>query len=249
MNFLHSWKPTKFIYHKGKLRASRDPAEVAVSSRLIADLLADLYERLIKEYGRGKLLDLGCGKAPLRQVYESVTDSQICVDWNNTTQFGDVVNFKMDLTKRLDFGDDTFDTILITDVLEHIPNPENLFDEMVRILKKNGTIILGVPFFYWLHEEPHDFYRYTEYKLQNFCFTRNLKILSLEPYGGVPEILLDVIIKNIPKNKFLLTSFFIFASWLLRRKVCTTLKERTRKKFPFGYTLVAKKLVNSWDDK
>ena len=34
------WKPSKYIYKKGRLIASRDPKEVGISSRLIADLIA-----------------------------------------------------------------------------------------------------------------------------------------------------------------------------------------------------------------
>ena len=55
------WRPSKFIYKNGKLRASRNPDEVGVGSRLMVDIIAEFYDGQIKKHVKGKLLDLGCG--------------------------------------------------------------------------------------------------------------------------------------------------------------------------------------------
>jgi hypothetical protein len=57
------------------------------------------------------------------------------------------------------------------------------------VLRHDGKAIIGVPFFYWLHEQPFDFYRYTEFELHKMCEASGLEVLSLTPYGGVLEIL------------------------------------------------------------
>lgn len=47
--------------------------------------------------------------------------------------------------RRLPFRDDTFDGILCSDVLEHIPEDEAALGELVRILKPGGTLIISTP--------------------------------------------------------------------------------------------------------
>ena len=61
---------------------------------------------------------------------------------------------------------------------------------LARVLRPGGKLLLCVPFFYWIHEEPHDYYRYTEFALARFCELSELKIICLEAYGGLPEVLL-----------------------------------------------------------
>ncbi|MGE3825510.1 MAG: hypothetical protein AB7G44_14910, partial [Bacteroidia bacterium] len=91
------WKPSKFVYRNGKLYASRDAAEVNVSSRLIADIIASFYEREIKNHVKGKLLDLGCGKVPLYLAYLDFTTEVACVDWPNSLHKNIYLDHEMDL--------------------------------------------------------------------------------------------------------------------------------------------------------
>lgn len=65
MRAKEQWKPSKYIYNKGRLMGSRDINEVNVGSRLMCDLIAKVYDENIKKFVKGKLLDLGCGKVPL----------------------------------------------------------------------------------------------------------------------------------------------------------------------------------------
>jgi len=141
------WKPSKFVYKNGKLVASRDPAEVSLSSRLIADIVADFYDRHLKQHARGRLLDLGCGKVPLYATYRELVTDAICVDWSNTRHKNRFLDQELDLTSNLPFDDNEFETIILSDVLEHIPVPEHLWKEMVRILSRNRKLIMNVRFF------------------------------------------------------------------------------------------------------
>lgn len=52
-----SWKPSKFVYKRGKLIASRDPIEVSIGSRLMADLIAVFYSNSLPCHAKGRLLD------------------------------------------------------------------------------------------------------------------------------------------------------------------------------------------------
>ena len=135
------WQPSKYVYRKRKLVSSRDRKEVSVGSRLMADLIAGFYDKNLHQYARGKLLDLGCGKVPLFIAYREYVTDNICVDWENTTHKAEYLDFEFDLTKVLPFVDEEFDTIILSDVLEHIPQPEHLWKEMARILSIDGKII------------------------------------------------------------------------------------------------------------
>jgi len=53
------------------------------------------------------------------------------------------------------------DSILSTQTLEHVPNPERIVEEWARVLRPEGQLLLTVPFMWPEHEMPHDFQRYT----------------------------------------------------------------------------------------
>ena len=81
--------------------------------------------------------------------------------------------------------DSTFDTILCTEVFEHIPYPENTLKEFKRLLKKNGKLILTAPANSIRHFDPYYYYsgfsdRWYEYFLNKY----NFKILSIKASGG-----------------------------------------------------------------
>src|SRR6186997_2731744 len=76
-----AWKPTKFVRHGKAWRASRDRMEVAAASLLIADISVRFYQEALEGFAGGRLIDLGCGKAPLYGIYRSRVDSVVCVDW------------------------------------------------------------------------------------------------------------------------------------------------------------------------
>lgn len=239
------WTPSKYIYKKGKLIASRDPKEVGISSRLIGDLIADFYDRNLRQHAKGKLVDLGCGKVPLYAAYREFVTDNVCVDWDSTLNKSEYVDYELDLTKDLPFEDGEFDTIILSDVLEHIPTPEHLWGEMARILSRNGKIVMNVPFYYWLHEQPHDYYRYTEFALRRFVEISGLRLIQLEPIGGAPEIMADVFSKNILRLPKLGRSLARAAQWLtlgfIKTKFGKKMSEATSSSFPVGYFLIAGK--------
>lgn len=239
------WQPTKFVFKQGRLMGSRDPQKLWVASRLNADLIAELYNQYLKEHCTGHLLDLGCGEVPLYAVYKNYITEHTCADWENTFHKNLHIDVECDLTKPLPFENNQFDTILLSDVLEHIPNPEHLWQEMFRILKTGGKLLMNVPFYYWLHEEPHDYYRYTQYALRRFAESTGFTILLLEPIGGGIEILADIIAKNvvdIPKvGPILSIGIQAITYKLIKTAWGTKVSKNTATHFPFGYFLIGEK--------
>lgn len=238
------WQASKFVYRHSMLRASRDSSEVAVSSRLVADAIAGCFGRYIPIYCFGNLLDLGCGKAPLYECYKAYVDHIVCVDWTHSLHQLAYVDVACNLGRPLPFQDEQFDTIILSDVLEHIPEPQNLWDEIKRIMRPGGKLLISVPFYYWLHESPHDYYRYTEYALRRFARQSGFEILVLEQYGGALTIISDILAKNIIKCHWRIGPLMAeyvqrLASWYVSRRRPSYEKLTP---FPLGYFLVANKL-------
>lgn len=79
----------------------------------------------------------------------------------------------------------SFDVILCTEVLEHVPEPIQAVAEIARILKPGGVAILTAPLGSRLHQEPYHFYGgYTPYWYQKFLPMYGLEIESIESNQG-----------------------------------------------------------------
>ena len=245
MKCKEEWQPSKFILRNGKLRASRNPNEVGISSRLAADLVAQFYDTSLKKHAKGHLLDLGCGKVPLYEAYKNLIENNTCVDWENSLHVNSYLDYSFDLNQKIPLPDEAYDTIILSDVLEHIKNPFLLWSELFRMLKNNGILILNVPFFYWIHEEPHDYFRYTEYALRLMAEENKFEIIELKPLGGAPEILTDILAKLAMKFPFAgkyVAMLLQKTTWLLTNtKFGRKVSLASSHKFPFGYAVIARK--------
>lgn len=240
------WRETKYVVTNGQVRATRDRRELSIASRLIATLVGRMYQNALAAHARGRLLDLGCGKAPLFGMYRRRVDTVTCVDWGNSLHDNQFIDQEVDLTKRLPFGDGSFDTIVLSDVLEHIPTPSALCHEIARILAPGGKLLMNVPFYYPIHEEPYDFYRYSRFALVRLLEGAALGVVSLEPVGGAPEIVADIVAKVALDGRGRLGA--LAAAVIQRAALAATstapgrrLSSGTRERFPLGYFAVAQK--------
>ena len=106
----------------------------------------------------GYTLDIGCGD----RMYKELFPNSICVDIDRS-RHPDIV---ADVHHMDVFESGTFDCILCTEVLEHCYAPWKAADEMLRVLKPGGILLLSTRFVYPLHDTPHDYYRFTKYGLK-----------------------------------------------------------------------------------
>jgi len=73
--------------------------------------------------------------------------------------------------------DETFDVVLCTEVLEHIPDPQRAIDEIYRVLAPGGQLLLTTRVLFPIHDAPHDYFRFTKYGLRHLL--RRFEILEL----------------------------------------------------------------------
>jgi SAM-dependent methyltransferase len=100
----------------------------------------------------------------------------------------DEVKVVCDFTEKLPIKDSAVDAVILSNVLEHVPTPELLIREAFRILKPGGTIIGAVPFIIKIHQEPHDFLRYTNYMLEALFKNAGFTKIELSALGSTANI-------------------------------------------------------------
>lgn len=237
----HLWAPTKYVQRGGRWRCSTDAAQVGAGSRLITDAVARVYEAGLPGVARGRLLDLGCGQAPLYGLYRPMVETVTCVDWALTEH----IDQSCDLAQPLPFGDGAFDTVILSDVLEHVPDPALVWREMARVLAPGGSVVVNVPFMYWLHAHPHDFYRYTNFALERFVAISGLELRRIEALGGVLEVWADLHAKLLDKlpllGPWLAIGVQALVGALGRTPVGRRIAQVSARHFPLGYFVVASK--------
>lgn len=241
MKAVEQWKPSKFVHSPKQGRWVANRAHVGAGSWYIVDLFAPVYEQAIRAHARGRLLDLGCGMVPFYGMYKDLVTENVCIDWANSLHANPHLDLVADLNQLFPLPDASFDTVLCSDVLEHIAEPSPFLRETARVLKPGGTLLLMVPFFYWLHEQPHDYYRYTEFALRRLCERAGFAIQLIEAYGGYPDVLVDLLCKGVACRSWLVAPLVSITAPLSRTRFYRRWRERSRTTFPLGYVVVAHK--------
>ena len=236
-----AWHPTKFEFAHGRLRGSRDARELGIGSRLMADLVAAQYQAHLAAHARGRLLDLGCGKVPLYASYAPFVGEVTCVDWAS----GDHIDQCCDLAQPLPFDSASFDTIVLSDVLEHVSEPDLLWREMTRVLAPRGKVIMNVPFYYSVHAHPHDYYRYTNFALERFVRINRLELVHLEAFGGLLDIFADLVAKALSKLRVVGAPLAMAVQWaafgFARTRLGARVARVSSRHFPLGYFMIAQR--------
>lgn len=132
---------------------------------------------------RGDLYDLGCGEMPFKSWLLGYANNYIGVDWSSSPHELKADIFA-DLNKPLQIESAVADTVMSLSVMEHLREPQVFLNEAFRILKPGGAMILQVPFMWGIHEEPYDYYRYTQYGLEHLFRKAGFTEVTIYPQTG-----------------------------------------------------------------
>ena len=138
--------------------------------------------RAVAPQARGRLLDVGCGDKPYEAWFRPFVSAYVGVEHGDTfASTAEGVRGRPDVVYNggtLPFRDGSFDTVLSVQVLEHTPHPAALMAEMSRVLAPDGLLILTAPFQFRLHEQPHDYFRYSPHGLRQLCADVGLEVFE-----------------------------------------------------------------------
>jgi SAM-dependent methyltransferase len=128
---------------------------------------------------RARVLDIGAGDAPYRELFERC--EYVTVDWANSphedASQADIVASIDDLP----IEDATFDAALSTQVLEHVEAPIDVLREAHRVLRVGGALLVTVPFVWEEHEKPFDFQRFSSSGVSHALESAGFADISVKP--------------------------------------------------------------------
>jgi len=173
---------------------------------------------LIKKHTKGRTLEIG-----IQNKY--VQTEEYCTEYttldiepkHNPDIIADITTYKSEVR---------YDTIIITELLEHVSEPQQAVNNIHSLLKGGGKIIGSVPFIHSVHGAPKDYYRFTESGLRHLL--REYEDIQVVSHG------------NIYKTIYYL---------IKRGKICfflkyldnTIMKINKKDSFPLGFAFVATK--------
>ncbi len=109
---------------------------------------------------RGLVLNVSGGSQTYAEEVRRIPGNRMVVtDWLSS-QTSNRVDVFCD-AHVLPFGNDAVDSVLLTEVLEHLADPRQALREAFRVLKQGGALLVTTPFLYQAHQRPFDFFRFT----------------------------------------------------------------------------------------
>ncbi|TDU71398.1 methyltransferase family protein [Prosthecobacter fusiformis] len=157
---------------------------------LLRQAIADVIDRYPAHLREAVCLDVGAGEEPLRRDIEkngyNYQSLDIAQNQLNSIQY--VTRIDVPLPVGL-VPANYFDLILCTEVLEHVPDWNTAFANLFSLLKPGGIVLVTTPFFYMLHEEPHDYWRPTDHALRHHALMAGFEVLESKRLGCGWEVL------------------------------------------------------------
>ena len=118
------------------------------------------YEKLLKYYSGGRLLDAGCLNSPIGVEMKKKYPNSEIIALDHGQKLVDYfkalypeVNYICSDIYKLPFEKESFDYVVAGEVLEHLDHPNQFIKEVCRVLKKGGTFAISTPLEEWNKEQ------------------------------------------------------------------------------------------------
>ena len=110
----------------------------------------DRYLKISQELKRfagpdSKLLDIGCAKGIIEKVVGGRCNYGLDIAYNNLIEAKEYLYPTSGDSQSLPYKDNSFDIVLCSEVLEHLLSPESCLNEIKRVIKNKGIVIITVP--------------------------------------------------------------------------------------------------------
>lgn len=186
-SLLGSWYPT--FSWAGRLRdADRSTFERHFAETCIHPLYwvrRSIRQRLKANahHAWGRMLDAGAGDRPYESIFRPLVSHYIAIDLMPSGMDRVLNPDVLCDMEALPFGTAAFDTVLFTEVLEHVTNPALAIRNIHRVLTPGGSLICTVPFAFPIHDA-HDYRRYTHQGLAQLFQHAGFEVITVQPICG-----------------------------------------------------------------
>ena len=222
-------------FTEAMIKADRYPFTTTTNYSMFA-----ILEQLLKGSKRGKVIDIGAGTLAFKSYLEAKFDNYLSCDITAKDEFP--LDFIAN-AESLPLPSETIDCVFLSAVLEHCPEPKNILNEIHRVLKPDGKLILTVPHIHHIHGEPHDYYRFTRYGLEHLLTKADFQSISVYPVGGAVSYLSTVISTGVVSllsfHRILTAMIYWLNKLWVRITYSVDRKLDTNKKFALGYVASA----------
>lgn len=202
------------------------------------------------------VLDAGAGDSPYRELFRHANYES--ADFLASDRKYVKPTYVCDLDS-IPVTDGRFDFVVFNQVMEHLPDPKKSVSELFRVLKPSGKMIYTGPLFFEEHEQPYDFYRYTQFGVRHLFESAGFvveKLDWLEGFFGTAGYALSVMARFLPCKPSEMPGagilslilcpamFFLKAQFLLLSMIFNRLEmvvKCTARGFPKNYVAVLSK--------
>ena len=196
-----------------------------------------------------KILDVGAGHGDFADIFDGRQYYSLDI-----VPYAEV-DLVADLGAVNPFKDNSFDVVVLMNVLEHVYESRNLLKSISRIVKSGCSVVITVPFLLKVHQAPFDFARYTPYFLEKMAEDAGLQVESLQGYYDTQYLLNESLgnawqysINTQPKPQQMVAKTLVF----IIQRLVNWFGKVTRKGFiaetqsqinpaPVGYLMVLRK--------
>lgn len=175
---------------------------------------------------KSKVLDIGCGQSPSRDLYTRFNLTSI-----DYAQY-ELVDMIVDLDLTLPFLNEEFDVVTSNSVFEHLYTQKSI-SESFRVLKEGGRLVGSVPFLISIHQSPHDYLRFTRFYLERKlkdCGFKNIQIIEIgTPFEVVWHTTRQMFMKVFAQKNWFLSKTSWWAMrlyWFVFGKFLSTVKNK-----------------------
>jgi len=162
----------------------------------------------------GVLLDFGCGGQPYRTLFEPCVTQYLAADV--AAAAGVRLDIRIVPSEPLPLPNESVDTVLSTQVLEHLANPGLYLRECRRVLKTGARLIITVPMQWRHHEVPYDYLRFTRFGIVSLLETAGFEVDVAQPCGGVFALIGQILANALATRGYR-------EGWLMKTLNCAAL--------------------------
>ena len=143
--------------------------------------------KLIEQYVKGNTLDIGAGNLLYKKrLLNKCSSYTSCDKYSNHSNIDDLFDIK-----KLGYKSNLFETVFCNQVLEHVDDTQQAIKEIKRVLKPNGVLILGTPFYFYLHSLPNDYFRFSNEGIKKILKDQKFKIIYQQSICGYFSALVE----------------------------------------------------------